>query len=434
MNREMKVGIVVFAGLLLLGTLVFLSGGARFSQKGYDIGVVFSDAMGLDIGAPVFVSGIESGRVNQLKLLDDGVMVTVKMRKDVKIPCDSLFTIDTGGLLGEPRVKISRGSDPECLISGSQIYGAIPPSFDEILGDIRTGLEEIQGTFRNVNVFMEKLSNAAGDFQAFSQEARDQIQRAGDTIVALGENIDSVLLENRTDLRNTVRNLSSVLGRVDSILASFDSDGLSGEDMRNTVVRIGAAASQVEELVNEIEDAFFDPVDHPVEGGEAGRPPKATSVRDVRGMVDSARRIITTIEDWYMQGRIGIRGVDASASGKDVRGDMSLWLGRRSSGLGFLAAIEEIGGDTGYSAAAGFQSDMMRFWAGAVHGHPGGGLLVYPESNAGSPYFQVQWWDEDSGVWAFEGGYSVTDDWGLYFRRTERDSGDENSAGVFYRF
>ncbi|MEA3508606.1 MAG: hypothetical protein U9R40_06790, partial [Synergistota bacterium] len=260
------------------------------------------------------------------------------------------------------------------------------------------------------------------------------IQRAGDTIVALGENIDSALLENRTDLRSTVRNLSSVLGRVDSILASFDSDGLSGEDMRNAVVRIGAAASEVEKLVNEIESAFFTPGDHPDEGGQAGYPSTATSVRDVRGMVDSARRIITTIEDWYMQGRIGIRGVDTSGSGRDVRGDMSLWLGRRSSGLGFLAAIEEIGGDTGYSAAAGFQSDMMRFWAGAVHGYPGAGLLLYPENNAGSPYFKVQWWDEKNGVWAFEGGYSVTDDWGLYFRRTEGDSGDENSAGVFYRF
>jgi len=34
-NREMRVGLVVFLAIVFLGALVFVSGGARFRQYGY---------------------------------------------------------------------------------------------------------------------------------------------------------------------------------------------------------------------------------------------------------------------------------------------------------------------------------------------------------------------------------------------------------------
>lgn len=86
--------------IILLGVLVSFSGGLRFGESGYQLDIVFEDAMGLNIGSPVLVSGIESGQVNAMKLLDRGVLVRVGLKEEVPVPVDSKFTIDTGGLLG----------------------------------------------------------------------------------------------------------------------------------------------------------------------------------------------------------------------------------------------------------------------------------------------------------------------------------------------
>ena len=232
MNREMRVGLVVFLAIVFLGALVFVSGGARFRQYGYSFGIVFPDAMGLDTGAPVLVSGVESGKVVGIDLLEEGVLVRVNVRSHVIVPLDSRFIIDTGGLLGEPRVKVTRGDSLENITEGDTVSGTIPPSLDEIMTDIKTSLGGLQSTFSNINTFLAKLSEAAGEFQEFSKEARDQVKKAGDSLAGLTEDIDSMVQENRGALMASLENLSQFLGNLKKVVDQFDEGGTSGQDLR----------------------------------------------------------------------------------------------------------------------------------------------------------------------------------------------------------
>lgn len=424
MNREMRVGIIVFIAIALLGGLVFISGGARFRQYGYSFGIVFPDAMGLDSGAPVLVSGVESGKVDSIELMNDGVLVRISVKSHIVIPADSRFQIDTGGLLGEPRVKVTRGASYSNLSQGDVVPGTIPPAFDEILGDIRQSLSDVQGTFANINSFLGTLSDAATDFQGFSKEARDQMKRAGDSIVHLSSRLDLVVDENRENLSVSLRTLFELLENFRKIIVQFDEGGTSGRDLRQTVVRIGEAAKSVEELSDRIEKAFF----------SEEQPPGSTTIKDVKNIVGKANRIISDIEDISFEGTIGIHGVVDGENQSDALADMSLWVESRSRNIGLLLSAEDIGADPGVTAALGISSDWFRIWGGAVRGYPGAGLRISPTGAEGNLSVGAQWWNQKDGCWSLEGRYYLKDNWGLFYRYTDLSNDHQGSAGVFYRF
>ena len=379
--------------------------------------------MGLDGGAPVLVSGVESGKVDNIALMDNGVLVRVSVKDYVVIPDDSRFQIDTGGLLGEPRVKITRGESLNSISQGDVVTGTIPPAFDEILEDIRKSLNEVQGTFANINSFLGQLSDAATDFKGFSSEARDQLKRVGDSITSLTTNINSVVNENKEGLSASLGTLSVVLENFRMVLSQFDEGGSSGTDLRQTVVRIGDAAKSVKDLAGKIEEVFFDEEQDP-----------GFAIKDVKNIVGQANRIISDIEDIYLEGNVGIHGVVNGQIQGDTLADISLWIGSRSRNMGFLLGAEDIGADPGVTAALGISRSWFRIWAGAIRGYPGAGFMLSPAGEEGKFSMGAQWWDQTGGRWSIEGRYHLQDNWGIFYKYTDTGSDDLGSAGVFYRF
>ena len=75
MKREIKIGLVVFLGLALLGGLVFLSGGRLIRERGNVLYVLLPEARGLPPGAPIYISGVESGYVKDVLLTKEGVKI-----------------------------------------------------------------------------------------------------------------------------------------------------------------------------------------------------------------------------------------------------------------------------------------------------------------------------------------------------------------------
>lgn len=423
MNREMRVGLVVFLAIVFLGALVFVSGGVRFRQHGYSFGIVFPDAMGLDTGAPVLVSGVESGKVVGIDLLKEGVLVRVNVKSHVIVPLDSRFIIDTGGLLGEPRVKVTRGDSLENITEGDAVSGTIPPSLDEIMTDIKTSLGGLQSTFSNINIFLAKLSEAAGEFQEFSKEARDQVKRAGDSLTGLTGNIDTMVQENRAALMASLENLSQLLGNLKKVVNQFDEGGTSGQDLRQMILKIKGAAESLEALSRKIDVALFDDgVSTP------------SRIQEIKEMVGKANKIISGIEDLSFEGKVGLYGGVSGSNESDIMGDFSLWIKSRSRRMGLLIGADDIGDDPKVTAGLGLHSDRWTFWGGAVRGYPGAGFLWHPVGSQGPFSVIAQWWNESGGSWSLEGRYRFDKNWGLFYRYLEKGDDNVGAVGFFYLF
>jgi ABC-type transporter Mla subunit MlaD len=190
-----------------------------------------------------------------MELLEEGVLVTVGLKEGISLPVDSKFTIDTGGLLGEPRVKIIRGTSRELLGPKARVIGELPPSFDEILGDIEEGLGSIKDTFSKVNAFLENLSGMADNLENFVEEAKPAIvdaaravEEAANSFENLSANMEATVKENRSNITKLVRNAEELSSRLNFIISEFDKDKKGGKDLRETVVKIKEAAEEAKEM------------------------------------------------------------------------------------------------------------------------------------------------------------------------------------------
>jgi phospholipid/cholesterol/gamma-HCH transport system substrate-binding protein len=103
-----RIAAIVAVPLLLVIVLLPKLGRHQFIVKAY-----FSNAMGLRAGAPVRLAGVEIGSVKsvqarpELKQSPVEVLMRIDATRDLKIPNDSIASLETEGVLGETFVDIN---------------------------------------------------------------------------------------------------------------------------------------------------------------------------------------------------------------------------------------------------------------------------------------------------------------------------------------
>jgi phospholipid/cholesterol/gamma-HCH transport system substrate-binding protein len=95
-HLEVKVGLFVFIGLVLLAVLLLqFSKGVTFFRPTYDILLNATSVGGLRRSAQVLMSGVQVGTVSEMQLAQDGksVTITLKIYRQFQIHKDARFII-----------------------------------------------------------------------------------------------------------------------------------------------------------------------------------------------------------------------------------------------------------------------------------------------------------------------------------------------------
>ena len=106
---------VTMGFLVLLTAVSFLIFGINTNKLNSNekifISVVFEDSTGLKIGGLVKVSGVNVGKIEDLKLLTDSyeARATISIDKSINLPDDSSARITSSGLLGSNYIEIVPG-------------------------------------------------------------------------------------------------------------------------------------------------------------------------------------------------------------------------------------------------------------------------------------------------------------------------------------
>ena len=117
MKREVKVGLFVFAGMIVTAAVVFFIGDERrlFESK-YVFKATFGDVQGLKPGAPVRLSGVDIGYVQAVGHGGDAndnrlyVSFEVVRAEAARIRTDSVAKVGNKGLLGDKMLEVSPGT------------------------------------------------------------------------------------------------------------------------------------------------------------------------------------------------------------------------------------------------------------------------------------------------------------------------------------
>ena len=126
---ETTVGIFLVFGLLCLGYMtVKLGHVSLLGDDSYPLVARFTSVTGLRSGSPVYMLGIEIGRVERLSMdqKDQRAVVEVRIRNGITIYDDAIASIKTEGLIGDRYLSIDPGGAGAPLAAGGVITETQP--------------------------------------------------------------------------------------------------------------------------------------------------------------------------------------------------------------------------------------------------------------------------------------------------------------------
>ena len=160
---EMKVGLFVAVGLILLAVLVIqFSKGTSLFRGTYALQLHAVNVGGLKVKSGVLLSGVQVGTVNEIRLAPDGKSVTILLRVYTDDPSyhDARFVIDTAGILGDQVVSVLPTANQErALVDGDQVDCQEPFDLQEVARSAAGFIQRLDGSAK-------KLDEAITDLRA----------------------------------------------------------------------------------------------------------------------------------------------------------------------------------------------------------------------------------------------------------------------------
>ena len=214
---ELKVGIFIFIGIVILSVIVFSVGNFYSVKSGYLLNIIFDFANGISVGAPVRYAGVEVGEVQDVEVYFDErenqpmVRVLVWVSQNTWINEDATATINTLGLLGEKYLEITPGTkETRLLKKGDILRGHDPVSTESLTRDMEKTLAKIDSLMDGINgvvgdeEFQNSVKNTVSNLELLTADLRELVRVAKEGEGTIGQfmsndsvykNIDELILD-----------------------------------------------------------------------------------------------------------------------------------------------------------------------------------------------------------------------------------------------
>lgn len=239
---EFKVGLLLVGAMALLVVLVFALGNFSLGA-GYVIHVDYAFSGNIQPGAPVKLSGIKVGKIEDVRLLPAEAQPATGERVQVRLDVwleervadlvhqDAEFYVNTAGVLGEQYLEIVPGTEATPpLEAGAIVRGVDPPRTDLIVSRLYTVLDSL-------SIVLTK--------------ERDTISRVlRSSAGALGE-LEALLSQNREELGLLIGSASELTGQAAVTLSEIN-EGIEPRDIGRAVDNANQLLSSADQTLREL--------------------------------------------------------------------------------------------------------------------------------------------------------------------------------------
>lgn len=256
MSIEVTVGAFIFMVLLALGVFTIILSQDNFFVKNYEVRMHFNEIMGLRTGDKVFLRGVDIGKISEIEIQPDAVLLTASLEKDIQFTEDYSVEIVPVSVLGGRRLVITPGgSDEEPVPDGSILEGTPPKDViteaTETIAMIRESLED--------GKVLDNLSTVVADLQKVGEKINSGEGTIGKLIMEddLYQEINTVV----ADLKSVSERLAAGEGTLGKLLRDDsvynDLDG-SLANLKTVSDRLAAGKGTLGRLLSEDEKMYRD--------------------------------------------------------------------------------------------------------------------------------------------------------------------------------
>lgn len=244
MKPETKLGIFTVLGLIVFGVSLYFLGGFSVTRS-YDLNIKFADVSGLPVRAPVKLSGVEVGKVKQIKIENGEVVVVAQINEDIYVYPGARFSVVMTGIIGSKYLKVEQGDAKLAAYKpGAYINGV-----DELPMDAM-----ITQTMASIKEFVDSVNNQGAFGNQLNQTMREVRQ--------LSSNLNQLVSTMKPYLARSARNLDDITERLDALLAGIEQgQGVIGglmkdeqmkEDVKESVTNLKETMSEVKTFVGKM--------------------------------------------------------------------------------------------------------------------------------------------------------------------------------------
>jgi phospholipid/cholesterol/gamma-HCH transport system substrate-binding protein len=230
---EIKVGLFVFLGLVLLGVLLIqFSKGTSIFHGTYTLQLHSANVGGLKPRASVLLAGVQVGSVSDIELAPDGKSVTIFLNiyKRFKIYHDAEFVIEQSGFLGDEFVAIiPTANEGEILTNNEVVECEAPFNLQEVARSAAGFVERIDETARKLDDSVSQLQRVVLNKETLTNFsiAVHNMRSVSESAVGTIGDLNSLIATNSGQVTRAVSNmlffskqLTQLAGSADILLAT----------------------------------------------------------------------------------------------------------------------------------------------------------------------------------------------------------------------
>ncbi|MBT4763317.1 MAG: MCE family protein [Bdellovibrionaceae bacterium] len=217
-KNEVKVGLFVLAGIIILSISVLLLGGDQVFFKNYiSLNVKFKETQGLAKGSVVSLSGIVIGNVKRIHFdhSSDSPEISVEIAiEEAYVPlikADSVASIKTKGALGDKYIFLSTGSTDALPIQENQTIKVSQEG--DLLDIISNSGSEVKNVFEIISEikFLMQSINENNNPKEIMSNIKETTHHLNATVIETKKFVK--YLNSNT---KTIKKLDSILDKIDN--------------------------------------------------------------------------------------------------------------------------------------------------------------------------------------------------------------------------
>ena len=244
-SNETKIGLLaVVAITLLIFGFNFLKGKNLF-ERNDKIYAVFPKVTGLTNSNPVTMNGLQVGMVYNMqertRNINDGIVVTINLARDIDIPKNSVAYISTE-LLGSAAIVIEPGNDPAHMQNGDTLVTLNKPGLlDKAMATLDPAIRSLDGTLQSV----DSLVQVAGGY--FDPATKHNFQKIIANLSNASAGLNNLIVQQNSALNRTLSNFDKLSGAL-----AKNTDNIDHTLSNLNTVSGNLANLKLEQTINEL--------------------------------------------------------------------------------------------------------------------------------------------------------------------------------------
>lgn len=256
---ELRVGLFVLVGLVLLAVLVVLfSKGVSLGWDVYHLRLNAANIGGLKPRAAALMSGVQVGSVSDIRLAASGtnVLITLQLDRRVVIRRGSRFVIEQAGFLGDQYVSIVATNRGATLTNYEEVACEEPFNMLEVARSASGLLVRFDATARNLDTAIGDLRRYVLNDQTLSNfsDTISTMREVSDHALTAMDSINGFMETNAEPARTAVSNLvffSDQMRTFSHELNTFVTTNQAG--VATSIRNLEASSATLKSLLNEVQ-------------------------------------------------------------------------------------------------------------------------------------------------------------------------------------